>query len=133
MLSVDKVIHHTALQGTGAIESNQGGNVIEIFRPEPYNQIAHPRAFQLEHSSCIPAAQEFIRFRIVQGQVTHVQFDPIILLDESYGIVDDCQVAQSQKVELNKAGFLHVFHGKLRHHFALGTLIERHVLDDGKI
>ncbi len=93
------------LHGAGAEQGHDSGDVLHAVGLEPHGNVGHAGRFHLEHTAGLTLAQHLKNRLIVIVQIVPVQFLSG-LPDELDGIVDDGQVAQTQKVHLQKSQLL---------------------------
>ena len=125
MLAVD--IIGNVLHRSRAIKRVHRNNIANRIRLQLLQISFHPRAFKLEHPRRIAPAKQAMGRLIVQRQVIHIHIHAVICLHHFHGIVDHRQVANPQKIHLQKAQILNVVHIVLRHHLAaFGRFVNGH-------
>ena len=108
LLAVDEIIDH--LHRPGAVERVHGDNVADRLRLELAQVLAHPRRLELEDAHSFAVGENLESFRISKLQVVQVDCLPELLLDHFQGVLDHCQGAQAQDIDLEQADFLHPGH-----------------------
>ncbi len=112
VLAVDEVVHHAGLQGTGAEQGHQGGDVVEAVRLQLFDQFLHAPGFELEDGGGLAAFEHHEGVGIVHGDGADIDGGLTGLgpgrVDGLERPVDDGQGAQPEKVELDQSGLLHV-------------------------
>src|SRR5699024_723968 len=89
-------------------------------------QVAHTAAVELEDTQGVATGEELVGLLVVQVQGGHVNVHPFRLLDAVDRVIDDGQVAQTQKVHLEQTHVLALRVGKGRDDGAVGvTLVQR--------
>ncbi len=117
VFTVHEVHHHAGLQRPRTIQGQHGDNVFKSGRPQTAQQLLHPTRFQLEHRCRITFAQQLVGGVVIQWQGHDVEL-ALVRIELAYiahGPVQNRQVTQPQKVELDQAGSLHVVLVVLRH------------------
>ena len=133
VFALNKIIHHAAVQGAGAIEGHQGGDVGKRSRLQPHQQIFHAGAFQLENARGVAAGQEGIGRPVVQIQIDHIGHRLTLIRQKRQGLFDDREVAQSQEIELDEPRLFHVLHVKLGYHLPFFTAVQGQVFHQGLV
>ena len=72
VLALDKIVHHAAVQGTGAIEGHQGGQFGEALGLEAHHQVLHARTLQLEDARGVAGLEEPVGLLVIIGQMGQV-------------------------------------------------------------
>ena len=126
-----KHIHHARLHGPRAVERHQGGYVAELRGLQLFNQVAHAAAFQLENPQRLAGAQQIIGFLVVQRDFVNVKIGVMTLADELFGIVNNRQRAQAQKVHFQQPQVGARLPFKLRGNGVARTARQRHIVRNG--
>lgn len=112
VFAVDEVVHHAGLQGTGAEQGHQGGDVVEAVRLQFFDQLLHAPGFELEDGGGFAAFEQGEGLGVVHGDgadgdggLIGLAADCVDCLERP---VDDGQGAQPQEVELDQAGLFYV-------------------------
>ena len=122
MLPPDELIYHPAANGTGAIESVKGNQVVKFLRIEPPENVLHTGAFKLEDAGCPPFGKEPIGFGVIEGEEVKLNFFASGLSYIVYGLLDYCEGAQPEEVHLQQANLLQLPHGILGSYLILSPL-----------
>ena len=93
------------LHGAGTEQGHDSGDILHAVGLEPHGNVGHAGRFHLEHAAGLALAQHLEHRLVVVVQIFPVQLFSG-LPDELDGIVDDGQVAQTQKVHLQQSQFL---------------------------
>ncbi len=138
VLTVRIVLVHVGRHGTGPVERDKGGDIVERVGHEGAHQRPHRAAFELEHPDRVSPAQGGEGVGIVEGDTVDVGPRPLGESDEIEGPLDDRQVPQAQKVHFEQAQLLHAVHlvlgddGGLGDRLsALGLALHGEVLGEG--
>ncbi len=121
------------LHGAGAVEGDDGDNILEGGRLKLGNNPAHPSGFQLEHPAGLPGGEHLEHLWVVQRYL--LDGEAWVLPPEHlFRVVNDGEVSQAQKVHLQKAQLLQGGHGVLGHHsfiiFRQGDIAFHRVMGD---
>ncbi len=112
----------------GAVERDEGDDVLEPVGAHFDQRLAHAGAFQLEHPDRLAAPEHLVGFRVVERDFSEIDLDPAPG-DEANGALKRGQRLQAQEVELDQPRRFHPFHVELgRRHRRLRIAVERHEL-----
>ena len=114
--------------GPGTIERVERDQVVEPFRLGLSQQLAHPRALELEDAVGLSFGEQLIGLRVVERDRVDVDHDALGALDLVESVLDQRQRAEPEEVHLQQADALDVLHRPLRDDFVLLALVERHEL-----
>ena len=103
------------LHGTGTEQGHDGGDVLHAAGLEPHGHVRHAGGFHLKHTGGLAPSQHIEHRLIVVVQVLPVHGDALAF-QQLEGVIDDGQVAQAQKVHLQKAQLLQRGHHILADH-----------------
>ena len=113
---------------TGPIERDERDQIVDVVGLHLAHQIAHARAFQLEHADAVAARQHLEGGRSSKSMFCVSSIDAAAL-QQLFRLGDDGQGLQAEEVELHQPGFFRVLIVELRHrHFRARIAIERHDL-----
>ena len=129
MLAGHIIINHAAFHRSGAVKGYQGDHIIKSFRLEPNQQIFHARTFKLKHTGGIPGGQQPIGHCIGQLDVIKIRRCLAVIGDQTQGVGNHGQVAQTQKIKFYQPDFLDDFHIVLGHHFTFFPPVKRHIIN----
>ena len=111
------------------IQGHHGDDVLEAIGLEPFEAIAHARAFELEDAHRIGAGQQLVAGLVIERQRRKIDIDAAPALHQINGLAQYRQGLETQEVELDEACGLHQLPVELRDREArLGVAIERHQL-----
>ena len=114
----------------GAIERDEGDQVLEPVGAHLDERLAHAPAFHLEHPDCLAAPQHFVGLGVIERNLAEIDRDPAPG-DEVNRPLEDRQRLQAQKVELHEPSWFDPFHVELRRrHRRLLIPVERHEFDE---
>ena len=125
---------HILAERPGPVQRDQSHEVLEPVGGELADQLAHPRAFQLEHPGRVARAQHLVDALVIQWHMVDIQVDASVP-EQGDGVLDDGEVAQAEEVHLQEPELLHPVHVELRHdapRVVSGVLrqLERQVVDE---
>ena len=103
VLTVGVVVVGVHAHRAGAVQRQDGDDVLEAGGLHASQQIAHGAAVELEHAEGVAAREEFVGRRVVERQSVEVEIDPAVGLDVLDRVTDDREVAQPQEVHLEQA------------------------------
>ncbi len=107
--ALDELVDHAALNGTGAVEGVEGGEVFDGVGLVAAEDVAHAAGFKLEDAGGEGAVEDLlVGVGVVERDEGHVDGFAGGLLDELEAVVDDGQGRQAEKVHLEQA---HLFDG----------------------
>ncbi len=124
VLAIDEVVDHAALNGAGAIESVEGGEILDAGGMIAAKDVAHAVRFKLEDSGGIAAGEKFVGGFVVEREIIDVDFDATVLLNHFHGIVQDGERGEAEKIHLEKANALEGVHVVLRGDFVAVGLVD---------
>src|SRR5438552_15722026 len=90
----------------GPEERDHGHDVFDSVRLELADVAPHPGRFQLEHAGRLPRTEKLECLLVVERDVLAPDLDPALALDEPESMLEDREVFETQKVELENAEFL---------------------------
>ena len=108
------------LHGAGTEQGDDGGDILDAPGLQAHGHIRHAGAFHLEHAGGLPLAQHLENGGIVIIQMLPVQLSAV-RQDHFPGVVQNGQVAQAQKVHLQKAQLLQRGHHILADHALIAS------------
>ena len=109
LLAQDEIVHHAGTQRPWPVQREHGDDVLEAVGLELGQQLLHALRFKLEHRRGIGLLQHLVGRRIVEMLGVQGLIEARVeLFDVLEGELDDGQVAQAEKVELDQADRLHV-------------------------
>ena len=129
MLDLDIIVNHAALDGAGAIQGNQGDDVLEAVRLELLEEIPHSLGFKLEDGDRFPLAEQLVGARIVQWDVIDFECLAAGFQDLPGAAGDDGKGPETEKIHLQHADVLEVLHGPLAQD-VVTVLTERDHVDE---
>src|SRR5215211_6122266 len=115
------------LHRTGAIERDEGHDLLEAIRLELSEQAAHPVGLQLEDPVRITTAQHLVDRRVVQGQRVDLDVLVPVVTDVVASQLDDREVPQAQEVDLQQAELFDALHVELRDDLFVLTALQGQV------
>ena len=92
-------INRNLRHGAGAIQSNEGNQIIEAVNFRKACGITHSRTFQLEHANGFASRQHFKRLGIVEQNLLNIKVRRPGT-NEFLRLVDDRECFETEKVEL---------------------------------
>ena len=81
LLALDPVVHHARLERAGTIERVQRDQVVEPLGLGLAQQLAHPRALELEDAEGGAFAEHLVGLRVVERDGVDVEIDAFGALD----------------------------------------------------
>src|ERR1700677_3031014 len=102
VLAIGVVVVDILAERSWTIERIQGGNVVEAGRREATHQLAHLVALELEDPDRVAETQHLKDLRIIEGHVVDIDFETMATFDVLERSLDDCEVAQPEKVHLQQ-------------------------------
>ena len=112
-----------------AVEGNDSDKVFKTVRLDLLVNVFHAGRFKLEHRGSIAALQQFVGRAVIQIDIVHIQLNAVHFFNPVTGAFNHGQGFQAEKVKLNQAGFLDIFHIILGHrHIRLRIFIKRNQL-----
>ena len=114
VLAVGVVGVHVGRHRPGAVQRQQGGDVLEAGRAQRAHQGAHRAALQLEHTDATPPLQHVVGLRVVEWDEVDVEVGFVTGPDHLHGVGDHVEVAQPEEVHLEQPEGLHAVHFVLR-------------------
>lgn len=119
------------LHGAGAVEGEDGDDVLYAVGGDLAEGVAHAGGFELEDADGVAAGEELVDFGVVEGQFFGVNFDSVVAFDEGAGFVDDGEVFETEEVHFKEAdGFGGVFFELDDGEFFFGFAGERDDVDE---
>src|ERR1019366_5108800 len=107
MFTVDEVVNHAALNGAGAVERVQGGQVFDGIGPVAAQHVPHAVRFKLKYAGGQPGVEDlFVGFRIGEDDIFEHNLFVAGLRDELERIVENGQRSQAQEVHFQQAELL---------------------------
>ena len=101
------------VHGAWSVQSVHGNQVLNFIRLEVPEIFLHPIRLELEDPGRFSQAEQFICFGIVKRQVFRVHQDSVGFEDVLYGILNDGQGFQPQKVHFQHSNLFNVLAIKL--------------------
>ena len=128
MLAFDEIGNQ--VHRTGAIEGDDGDDVLKPVRPEAGEQVAHAGTFQLENPGGFAGRKELKGFHVVERELFHRErrLVRMCFVDENFRPVDHGQGLEPEEVEFDQADLFDIAHRVLRHDFVVGPLVEGHMV-----
>ena len=123
LLAVDEVIDHPALNGAGAIERVERGQVFEPRRLIAPQDISHAVRLKLEDRRGIRARKELIGGRVVERQRLQIDCGAAIGGNQLHGIGKNRKGGQPEEIHLQQAQPLEALHVILRGDFVAIGLV----------
>ena len=114
------------VHGAGAVEGDDGGDVLDILGLEAHAHAGHARRLHLEHAGGPAVGEHLEHLRVVVRDVRQGEAGAGFL-HQLHGVVQDGQVAQAQEVHLQQAQLLQGGHDVLGDH-RLVVLGQRHIV-----
>ncbi len=115
VLALYEVVDHAGLQGSGAKQCDQGNEVVELIRFQPFDQVTHAARFELEHRSRRRALQQAKGPGVFERNAADIdELGACGLVDDPHGPVDDRQCLQAEEIELDETYSLDVVLVELR-------------------
>ena len=102
-----------------------------VSTPKLLAKVQHPSGLELEHTHCLPAAQEIERCRVIKRHGGEIEVRHP-LPDEVLRILDDREGLQAEEIHLQHAEFGQRVHRELRHDLSLVAARQRDVLVEGR-
>ncbi len=114
LFAQDKIVDHARAERAGAVQCEDGDDVFETVGRQLLEQLLHALRFDLENCRGVGVLENLECLRVIKGQCFQVRACTRKLFDVIDGKLDDGQVAQTQKVELDQSDFLDIVLVKLR-------------------
>ena len=124
-------VRFDVLHGTGTIKGYARYDILYAVGFEVAHEALHAAALQLEHRVSIALAYHPVHFGIVVLHRVEVYLSARILLDEIHRLFDIRKVHQTQKVHLEQAELLDLYHVVLAGDDALTVHGEGRVFGNG--
>ena len=104
VFDVDVRHHHPPFQRAGPIKCGRRDNVCEFVRLHLGQQIPHPAGLELEDPFRLASLKQCKGWLVIQRQLDGIDIDTAMLLDVLDRLVEDREVAKTQKVHLQQSG-----------------------------
>ena len=114
------------VHGAGAVERDDGGDVLDVLGPQAHAHAGHARGLHLEHAGGLAGRDHLKGLRVVLRDVRELEVRQA-LLDHLHRVIQHRQVPQPQEVHLQEAQLLQGGHDVLAHHGVV-VLRQGHVL-----
>ena len=101
---------HVGGHGSGPVQGDERGDVIEGGRGQRPHEGAHRPALELEHADGVAPPQHGQGGGVVERQCCRCRAAPPGPLDEIEGELDDVEVAQAEEIHLEQAQLFHPVH-----------------------
>ena len=108
MLSLDEILRHAAAQRARAIKSHHRDQVLEAIRVELHQQIGEALGLGLEDADGVAGTKHGAGLLVYVGDLVDVDVDTPIRFDHFQSVADDREIAQTQKIHLEKAQLLYL-------------------------
>ena len=131
MFAVDEVVDHAALNGAGAVEGVESGEIFDAGGLIAAKDVAHAVGFKLEDGGGVAAGEKFVGGFVVEGEAVEFDLYAAILLDHLYGVVEDGEGGEAEKVHLEEADALESVHVVLRGDFVAVGLVNGEEFGEG--
>ena len=130
MLAIDEVVDHAAFERARAIQRDGGDDVFETVGLELLEDFAKARGFELEHAGGVAARNHLVDVGVFLRNEVDVKrlIRGALRVDELDRGLNDRERLKAQKVELDQAGLLGLFHRELADNFAVLAAKTRHVV-----
>ena len=128
VLAVGVVVVGVGAHRAGAVEREDGGDVLEVVRLHRSQQRAHRAAVELEHAERVAAGEQLVGLAVVEAERLELDRLAAVGLDVGEAVVEDGEVAQPEEVHLQQAEGLAGAHVELRDDRAV--LLAAHDRDD---
>src|SRR5439155_1897856 len=115
-------------QRAWAIERVERNQVVETARLRLAQQLAHPRALELEDAECRPLSEHLVGLRVVERDAVDVEIDPLGPLDLLEAVVNERQRAQAEEIHLQEADALDLLHIPLRRQLVALPFVKRRIV-----
>ena len=112
-------VHRDVRHRAGAVERDEGDQVLELGRPHLAERLAHAGRLELEDAHRLAAGEHLVRLAVVERDRRDVEAVP----DQADGCLDHVEVSQPEEVHLEQAERLDVPHGELGHELGVGALL----------
>ena len=112
MLSLCVLDVHVLAERARPVQRVHGHEVLEPIGSKLSDQLAHPRALELEHPGRVARSEHCVDRRFVQRDMVDVHLDSL-LTEQHHRVVDDRQVPQAQEVHLQEPELLDTMHVEL--------------------
>ena len=113
----------------GAVQGDDGGDVLDALRLEAHGDARHARGFELEHAGGPPGGQHLEGGGVVLRYIVHMEIR-VRPPDQHRRVLQDREVPQAEKVHFEKAELLQRRHGELADH-GLVVFREGHIVRQG--
>src|ERR1035437_883548 len=124
-LALDEIVHHAALNRTGAVQRGERSEVFQAARLVAPQDVAHAARFELEYAAGEALAEDGVSRLVVERQVFGDEVNAVPLLDKAQRVLDQGESGQAQKVHLEELELIEAVHIELRHDFIAVGLVER--------
>ena len=112
----------------GAVERDEGDDVLEAVGAHLDQRLAHAGRFKLEHADSLAAPEHLKGLLVVERDPLHIDVGPAVG-EQLHGGGERRQGLQAEEVELHEASRLDPFHVELRRrHVGFRVAVERHQL-----
>ena len=125
VLAGDEIVDHAALDGAGAIERVERGQVFEARGLITAQDVAHAAGLKLEDGGGIGACKKLIGGGIVERKRMEIDLHGAIGGDELHGIGENRERGQAEEIHLQQAEALESLHVVLRGDFFAIGFVER--------
>ena len=115
VLALDVLIHHTAVEGPGAVHGQRRHQVVKTVDPELAKHPPDAIRFQLEDPHGVRLLEELVGGRVVHGEIQQVRRIFAVEPDVLHRLLEDGERLESQEVHLHQAQFLDGLHRELGH------------------
>ena len=102
-LAVDEVVDHARAQRAGAVQRDDGDDVIVAVRAHLLEQHAHAGRLDLEHAGRTATREQLVHRRVLHVDGVEVYVDAMVGLDVRQRLGDDGERAQAEEVHLEQA------------------------------
>src|SRR5208337_2249237 len=125
MLAIDEIVDHAALNGAGAVEGVESGEILDARGLITTKDITHAVGLKLEDGGGVATGEKFVGGFVVEGQGVEVDFDLAILLDHFDGVVENGERSEAEEIHFQEADALEGVHVVLRGDFVAIGLVDR--------
>ena len=101
-------MYHVALNRTGADDGDLDHQIVEFFRPQPWQHVHLCPAFHLKHAHAVTPTQHVIGWFVIRWDGSKIVGDPVLVLQQVEAFADAGQHTQGQHIDLQDAEFINV-------------------------
>src|SRR5271157_614952 len=130
LFSIDEVVDHAALDGAGAVEGVEGGEVLDARGVIAAEDVAHTVGFKLKDGRGISAGEELVGGFVVEDAIVNFDFDAAVLLDHLDRVMQHGERGEAEEIHFEQADTLEGVHVVLRGDFVAVGLVNGNKLGE---